>query len=191
LKREVTALRDENNQLRQFIQVGRPSTGEIGNWPARNLETANGIGTVDLPDGLDKEKLDKMEPTQLIDTIAKFIQENAALRQDNWELIAVRDLLIRDQELVCRENERLLKKLEDVNSVCCRSPIAPARTSYSADMIKSQSDDELARRENGEDSPPLKQKGSAPSTPQQVPDSISKELDKRRIGKRYVVATFT
>ncbi|XP_035708563.1 kinesin-like protein KIF12 isoform X1 [Folsomia candida] len=200
LKREVTALREENNQLRQFIQVGRPSTGEIGNWPARNLETANGIGTVDLPDGLDKEKLDKMEPTQLVDTIAKFIQENAALRQDNWELVAVRDLLIRDQELVCRENERLLKKLEDVNSVCCRSPIAPARPSYSADMIKSQSDDEIASgmRRNGEgdenwsnydpankdgDSPPPKQKGSAPSTPQQVPDSISKELEKRRIGK--------
>lgn len=147
----MTALREENNQLRQFIQVGRPSTGEIGNWPARNLETANGIGTVDLPDGLDKDKLDKMEPTQLIDTIAKFIQENAALRQDNWELIAVRDLLIRDQELVCRENERLLKKLEDVNSVCCRSPIAPARPSYSADMIKSQSDDEIGRQRGGSD----------------------------------------
>jgi kinesin family protein 12 len=145
LKREVTALREENNQLRQFIQVGRPATGELGNWPARNLETANGIGSTDLPEGLDKEKLEQMEPTQLIDTIAKFIQENAALRQDNWELIAVRDLLIRDQELVCRENERLLKKLEDVNSVCCRSPIAPVRPSYSADMItKSQSDDEIA-----------------------------------------------
>ena len=25
-------------------------------------------------------------------------------------------LFLRDQELVCRENERLLKKLEDVNS---------------------------------------------------------------------------
>lgn len=122
--------------------MGRPATGDIENWQ-RTAITAN--GTEVLAEGLDKEKLEQMEPTQLIETVMKFLSENAALRQENWELIAVRDLLIRDQELVCRENERLLRKLEDVNNVCCRSPIAPVRLSYSADKIaKSHSDDEIA-----------------------------------------------
>jgi len=42
--------------------------------------------------------------------------ENEALRKENAELFTTRELVLRDQELVCRENERLLKKLEDVNS---------------------------------------------------------------------------
>lgn len=157
LKREVTALREENMQLRDFIQVGRPVTGDVGNWQ-KNPVVVNANGNEVLADGLDKDKLEQMEPTQLVETVMKFLTENAALRQENWELIAVRDLLIRDQELVCRENERLLRKLEDVNNVCCRSPIAPVRLSYSADKInKSQSDDEIAtsggggRRGGGDD----------------------------------------
>ena len=42
--------------------------------------------------------------------------ENQSLRRENGDLFSVRDMMLRDQELVCRENERLLKKLEDVNS---------------------------------------------------------------------------
>lgn len=42
--------------------------------------------------------------------------ENEALRQENAQLFSTREVIMRDQELVCRENERLLKKLEDVNS---------------------------------------------------------------------------
>ena len=42
--------------------------------------------------------------------------ENEALRKENAELFTMRELILRDQELVCRENEWLLKKLEDVNS---------------------------------------------------------------------------
>ncbi|VVC90871.1 unnamed protein product [Leptidea sinapis] len=59
------------------------------------------------------------------------MDENIALRNENTELFTVRDQLLRDQELLSRENERLLKKLEDVNSVCIRSPIIPARRAYS------------------------------------------------------------
>lgn len=140
LKREVTALREENSQLRKFIQVGRPPTGELGSWPRNSFPNTN-----DSSVSIDKERLQNMEPHQLVETVLQFLSENAALRQENWELISVRDLLIRDQELVCRENERLLKKLEDVNSVCSRSPIAPARPTYSAEILnKSHSEDELS-----------------------------------------------
>ena len=36
--------------------------------------------------------------------------------KENQDLFSVRDMLLRDQELVCKENERLLKKLEEVNT---------------------------------------------------------------------------
>lgn len=44
-------------------------------------------------------------------------------RKENAELHEMRALIIRDQEMVCRENERLLRKLADVERVCSRSPI--------------------------------------------------------------------
>ena len=69
-----------------------------------------------------------------MELIKDYMGENQSLRRENGDLFSVRDmmlrlylnneyfqqkinfLLLRDQELVCRENERLLKKLEDVNS---------------------------------------------------------------------------
>ncbi|CAG7817516.1 unnamed protein product, partial [Allacma fusca] len=192
LKREVVALREENSNLRGLLHVGTPpAQAELGNWGAA-LGVSNGLPINEVPEAMDKEKLEKMEPGQLVDTIHQCLSENAALRQENWELIAVRDLLIRDQELVCRENERLLRKLEDVNSVCCRSPIAPARPTYSAEMLKSQSDEDMAgsKREDELFDGDLKSKtpgdGKSKSTSpitNNIPDSISRELEKRRIGK--------
>ena len=44
------------------------------------------------------------------------MSENQELRKENQDLFSVRDMLLRDQELVCKENERLLKKLEEVNT---------------------------------------------------------------------------
>jgi kinesin family protein 12 len=44
------------------------------------------------------------------------MSENQDLRKENGDLFSVRDMLLRDQELVCKENERLLKKLEEVNT---------------------------------------------------------------------------
>lgn len=68
------------------------------------------------PPPVDLEKLAEMESSELSQLIQAYITENEALRRENAELYATRDQVIRDQELVCRENERLLKKLEDVNS---------------------------------------------------------------------------
>ena len=44
------------------------------------------------------------------------MSENHDLRKENQDLFSVRGMLLRDQELVCKENERLLKKLEEVNT---------------------------------------------------------------------------
>ena len=65
---------------------------------------------------VDLEKLAELEGAELARLVRHYVQENEALRRENSELFISRDLLMRDQDLVCRENERLLKKLEDVNS---------------------------------------------------------------------------
>lgn len=71
---------------------------------------------INTPPEIDLEKVTNMNPTELANLVRHYANENEALRRENAELFSTRDLLIRDQELVCKENERLLKKLEDVNS---------------------------------------------------------------------------
>ncbi|XP_063825970.1 kinesin-like protein KIF12 [Ostrinia nubilalis] len=83
------------------------------------------------PPQIEPNKLYQLPQSELVDLVQLHMQENTALRTENTELFNVRDQLLRDQELLSRENERLLKKLEDVNSVCIRSPIIPARPTYS------------------------------------------------------------
>lgn len=68
------------------------------------------------PPTVDLEKLAEMEGQELSELVRHYMTENEALRKENAELFTTRELVLRDQELVCRENERLLKKLEDVNS---------------------------------------------------------------------------
>lgn len=68
------------------------------------------------PPPVDFDKLAEMESSELSQLIRAYITENEALRRENAELYATREQVIRDQDLVCRENERLLRKLEDVNS---------------------------------------------------------------------------
>lgn len=65
---------------------------------------------------VDIEKLLELETTELAELVKLYMSENQSLRQENTELFNSKEILMRDQELVCRENERLLKKLEDVNS---------------------------------------------------------------------------
>ncbi|CAG9838745.1 unnamed protein product [Diabrotica balteata] len=68
------------------------------------------------PPQVNLEELADLEGPQLAELVRLYMQENEALRKDNAELFTSRDLLQRDHEVVCRENERLLKKLEEVNS---------------------------------------------------------------------------
>lgn len=75
-----------------------------------------GRAIIATPPKVDLEKLAELEAAQLAELIRLYVTENETLRRENSELYSSRELLLRDQELVCRENERLLKKLEDVNS---------------------------------------------------------------------------
>ncbi|XP_026808201.1 kinesin-like protein KIF12 [Rhopalosiphum maidis] len=116
LRREVEALQNENDHLRKALDINKTSSASISN--------------VKMPPNMDMDRLIQMDPTELVDLVKHYANENEALRRENAELFNSRDLLQRDHEIVCRENERLLKKLEDVNSACIRSPIIPARGQY-------------------------------------------------------------
>ncbi|XP_037868450.1 kinesin-like protein KIF12 isoform X1 [Bombyx mori] len=118
LKREVEALQAENAHLKTALHVQTDSY----TYSHRNR----------TPSDIEPNKLYKLPQAELVDLVQLHMEENTALRTENSELFGVRDQLLRDQEILSRENERLLKKLEDVNTVCVRSPIIPARTTYSS-----------------------------------------------------------
>ncbi|XP_035895548.1 kinesin-like protein KIF12 isoform X2 [Anopheles stephensi] len=189
LKREIGALQVENEHLRTALNL--QSEAQDINSQVDLLERRPVPRT---PPKVDLEKLTDMEGNELKELVKVYIMENQALRQENAELYSTREMIIRDQELVCRENERLLKKLEDVNSVCCRSPIIPARPTFSAEMLNlsaasgdvevsniwrnplSSSADSMNRYRNES------LDGRVSANENKIPELLQKELDKRRIG---------
>ncbi|XP_058118647.1 kinesin-like protein KIF12 [Anopheles ziemanni] len=189
LKREIGALQVENEHLRTALNL--QTEAQDINSQVDLLERRPIPST---PPKVDLDKITDMESNELKELVKVYIMENQALRQENSELYSTRELIIRDQELVCRENERLLKKLEDVNSVCCRSPIIPARPTFSAEMLNlsaasgdgdvpniwrnplSSSADSMGRYRNES------LDGRVSANENKIPDLIQKELDKRRIG---------
>ncbi|XP_058831163.1 kinesin-like protein KIF12 isoform X2 [Topomyia yanbarensis] len=190
LKREIGALQVENEHLRTSLNLQSESS-EI-NSQLDFFERRPGPRT---PPKVDLERLTDMEGNELKELVKVYMLENQALRQENSELYSTRDMIMRDQEVVCRENERLLKKLEDVNSVCCRSPIIPARPTFSAEMlnlsasgedisnvwptalsISSDSTGSFTKTKNDS------LDGRVSANENKIPELLQKELDKRRIG---------
>ncbi|XP_043282318.1 kinesin-like protein KIF12 isoform X2 [Venturia canescens] len=189
LKREVTALQTENDHLRSALHLGNESSG------LKRSDSKAGERRVPMtPPPVDLDKLAELESGELSQLLRAYITENEALRRENAELYATREQVMRDQELVCRENERLLKKLEDVNSVCCRSPIIPARPTYSAEMLHASLDDvpgatNIWTNPNADtNSTPTfttsneGKNNEQSSTSGNIPDKLLKELDKRIVG---------
>lgn len=110
LKREVNNLKMENDHLKTALHLHIESSENTQyqlNEPLRTITPAPKV---------DVEKLAELDGTDLIELVKLYSKENVALRSENSELYTTREMIMRDQEVVCRENERLLKKLEDVNS---------------------------------------------------------------------------
>lgn len=101
----------ENEHLRTALNLQSESQ-EI-NSQVDFLERRQVVRT---PPKVDLDKLPDMDGNDLKELVKVYMVENQALRQENSELYSTREMIMRDQEVVCRENERLLKKLEDVNS---------------------------------------------------------------------------
>ncbi|XP_053987978.1 kinesin-like protein KIF12 isoform X1 [Hylaeus volcanicus] len=192
LKREVGALQTENEHLKAALNF----SGDDQDIVRSESKAESKVHST--PPSVDLDKLSEMEQPELSQLIRSYITENEALRRENAELYATREQVIRDQELVCRENERLLKKLEDVNSVsyrrvCCRSPIIPARPTYSAEVLNESNIENAPGATNVWTNPnveptPLSsdliRRGLYRSA-SNMPEKIQKELDKRRIVGSY------
>lgn len=110
LKREINALQLENEHLKSALHLHSDAfenaAAEI-NQERKEIPTAPKVNL---------ERMTELEINEIIELVKLYIAENEALRTENSELFNTRDIILRDQEIVCRENERLLKKLEDVNS---------------------------------------------------------------------------
>lgn len=137
MKREVNTLKLENEHLKSLTVLQttttqrQPLSAVFSNESELIQDRSNAV----MSPKVDLDKLAELENTELSELVKLYMTENHALRHENNELYFARDTLLRDQELVSRENERLLKKLEDVNSVCCRSPLIPARPTISGDIF--------------------------------------------------------
>ncbi|KAG1673900.1 Kinesin-like protein KIF12 [Nymphon striatum] len=116
LKREIKLLKMENEYLRDQLEQNSVKPQINGHSENRADDEIN-------PNS--KNNLKPDDPVVRKDSVMlpDFMQDNEILRKENAQLIQAKEVLIRDQELVCRENERLLRKLADVERVCSRSPI--------------------------------------------------------------------
>lgn len=79
----------------------------------KTLRQVSSFLFISTPTSSGKKKLEDLDSNTLVDLIKDYMVENEDLRRENYELLTVRDMVMRDQEMVCLENERLLKKVED------------------------------------------------------------------------------
>lgn len=192
LKREVNSLKIENEHLKSLtVFQMQPSNISNGGGGVGGMIANHDRSSALTPTKVDIERLAELENNELSELVKLYMTENNALRTENNELFVANSSLLRDQELVCRENERLLKKLEDVNSVCCRSPLIPARPTISGDVFNFSTGSDLdftngsniwinTGSENIE--------GRISSADTKISNSLQKEIDKMRISNSIDIA---
>lgn len=110
LKREINSLQLENEHLKSALHLHSDL------FENATAELSHERKEIPVAPKVDLERMSELEINEIIELVKLYIAENEALRVENSELFNTRDMILRDQEIVCRENERLLKKLEDVNS---------------------------------------------------------------------------
>lgn len=109
LKREIKSLQLENDHLKSALNLH----SEI--FDNNTLDISQDRKVIPHAPAVDLEKMSELEVAEIVELVKLYVTENEALRNENTELFNTRDMILRDQEVVCRENERLLKKLEEVN----------------------------------------------------------------------------
>lgn len=110
LKREIKSLQLENDHLKSALNLH----SEIFDNNAL-LDINQDRKVIPPAPAVDLEKMSELEIAEIVELVKLYVTENETLRNENTELFNTRDMILRDQEVVCRENERLLKKLEEVN----------------------------------------------------------------------------
>ncbi|KAM7310664.1 kinesin-like protein KIF12 [Ixodes scapularis] len=108
LRREVRLLRMENSYLRQQMMTN-------GRLQLNGIVPVGGVSP-DGDSGIDLMREghppgEEGDPRNERALLHKYMTENESLRVENATMHHMREMLVRDHELVCRENERLLKRL--------------------------------------------------------------------------------
>lgn len=141
LKREIKLLRTENAYFRQ--QLGLVSSDsqtsltssdskttigtENGSTPKENIpspEGANQIQAPEEPQRLTTASMAVGANSGLYDMLQEYMVENEHLRTTNVELVQCREEVTRQQMVLSRENDRLSKKLEELERVIVSSPMS-------------------------------------------------------------------
>ncbi|XP_078360940.1 kinesin-like protein KIF12 isoform X2 [Oculina patagonica] len=142
LKREIKLLRTENAYFRQ--QLGLPSSESQTSLTSNASKTTNGSENgstpkIDPPSPKTVKKLQGPEDSQqrlttatiaagansgLYDMLQEYMLENEHLRTTNVELVQSREEVSRQQMVLSRENDRLSKKLEELERVIVSSPMS-------------------------------------------------------------------
>ncbi|XP_069941566.1 kinesin-like protein KIF12 isoform X6 [Cherax quadricarinatus] len=195
LQREVSLLREENAHLKMLIDLGEsglPQGGQhttsgqspsLANDPniAENVPNTAALPLMSRQGSfrIDDEKLENLDNRELIRLVQHYMAEHENVRMENKELQEITAELVRDQELVCKENERLLRKLEAAS----RSRSLPSSSSSQVwinplNDTRGKDTGSATSRRSDNTAPQ-----ESPQRPHHLPDSINKELEKRRIGK--------
>ncbi|SPP75263.1 kinesin-like protein KIF12 [Drosophila guanche] len=191
LKRDIHALQMENDHLKAALNLHHqaassgPGTDNLLDMQLERLSSGGGA-PVPVPK-VDLERLPELDGSELAELVKLYMAENESLRQENNHLFTVRETILRDQEIVCRENERLLKKLEDVNKVCVRSPLIPARSAISPTTGKETPGTEIWTNPelNGAAVLPLEQRMS--ENADRRTDTAQKRIDQKRIARNILI----
>ncbi|TMW48315.1 hypothetical protein DOY81_006604 [Sarcophaga bullata] len=187
LKRDIHSLQIENEHLKAALNLHHNSIKEVGIEGSELVEFPTDHGGV-IPK-VDIERLPELDCNELAELVKLYMQENEALRQENNHLFTVRETILRDQEIVCRENERLLKKLEDVNKVCVRSPLIPARPAISSATGSETAGTEIWTNpqdsQTDEENPPNLQ-GRMSENNEKRSDEEQRQIDQDRIARNIL-----
>ncbi|KAH9389914.1 Kinesin- protein 12 [Tyrophagus putrescentiae] len=114
LKREVRSLRVENSYLRQHFQHILASSQPDENGVVSGVDKGTIMAILSSNGGSNQEANHDANRADAGGQLSLTVRENEMLRVENVQLNLQRNRLIRDHELVCRENERLLKQLQTV-----------------------------------------------------------------------------
>ncbi|KAG0424372.1 hypothetical protein HPB47_028397 [Ixodes persulcatus] len=142
LRREVRLLRMENSYLRQQMMTnGRLQLNGI--VPVGGVSPDGDSGIDLMRDG--HPPAEEGDPKNERALLHKYMTENESLRVENATMHHMREMLVRDHELVCRENERLLKRLDAVER-----GYAPDSANSLNDIVKTTTESTLVPQPNQE-----------------------------------------
>ncbi|XP_072044645.1 uncharacterized protein [Amphiura filiformis] len=143
LKREVKLLRNENHYLRERLKFPKGAIKAIKDSPSRNGEDTRDEDDDKTPVPMETRKVVKRQSTNsslassaelfspksaadnsLYEMLQEYMMENETLRSENSDLHNIKMRARREHEHLSKENDKLLRKLEELERVFAASPFS-------------------------------------------------------------------